>query len=58
MQHYAAFHQGLHCLLWLKQPSGTQIHHALENSTLKVHNGQSHTYCINMCGEIYQNAKG
>ena len=33
MQHYAAFHQGLHCLLRLKQPSGTEIHHNLENST-------------------------
>ena len=26
MQHNAAFHQGLHCLLRLKQPSGTEIH--------------------------------
>ena len=33
MQHYAAFHQGLHCLQRLKQPLGTQIHHNLENST-------------------------
>ena len=33
MQHYAAFHQGLHYLLLLKQPSGTEIHHNLENST-------------------------
>ena len=33
MQHNAAFHQGLHCLLWLKQPSGTEIHHNLENSS-------------------------
>ena len=35
MQHYAAFHQGLHCLLRLKQPSasGTEIHHNLETST-------------------------
>ena len=33
MQHNAAFHQGLHCLLRLKQPSGTEIHHNLENST-------------------------
>ena len=29
MQHSAAFHQGLHCLLRLKQPSGTEIHHSL-----------------------------
>ena len=33
MQHNAAFHQGLHCLLRLKQFSGTEIHHNLENST-------------------------
>ena len=33
LQHKAAFHQGLHCLLRLKQPSGIEIHHNLENST-------------------------
>ena len=33
MQHNAAFHQGLHCLLRLKQSSETKIHHNLENST-------------------------
>ena len=33
MQLNAAFHQGLHFLLRLKQPSGTEIHHNLENST-------------------------
>ena len=33
MQHNAAFHQGLHCLLRLKQPSGAEIHRNLENST-------------------------
>ena len=33
MKHNAAFHQGLHCFLRLKQPSGTEIHHNLENST-------------------------
>ena len=27
MQHNAAFHQGLHCLLRLKQTSGTKIYH-------------------------------
>ena len=63
MQHYAAFHQGLHCLLRLKQPSGTEIHHNsyrifLPLVTLKVHNGQFHTYCINIYGEIHQNTKG
>ena len=62
MQHYAAFHQGLHCLLRLKQPSETEIHHHLETSTydtLKVKMGNpTHTYCINMYGKIHQNAKG
>ena len=33
MQRDAAFHQGLHCLLRLKRPSGTEIHHNLETST-------------------------
>ena len=33
MQHYAAFYQGMHYLLRLKQPSGTEIHHNLDNST-------------------------
>ena len=33
MQHHAIFHQGLHCLLILTQPPGTEIHHNLENST-------------------------
>ena len=35
MQHNAAFHLGLHCLLRLKQPSGTElnVHHNLQNST-------------------------
>ena len=27
MQHNAAFHQGLHCLLRSKEPSGTEMHH-------------------------------
>ena len=33
MQHHAAFHQVLHCLLRLKHPSGTEVHHNLENPT-------------------------
>ena len=33
MQHDAAFHQGLHCLLRLKQHSVTEIYHNLENFT-------------------------
>ena len=33
MQHNAAFHQCLHCLPRLKQPSGTEMYHNLETST-------------------------
>ena len=33
MQHNAAFHQDLHCLLRLKQSSGTEIHYNLDIST-------------------------
>ena len=33
MQHDAAFHQCLYCLLRLKQLSGTDIHNSLEIST-------------------------
>ena len=32
MQHNAAFHQGLHGLLRLKELSPTELHHNLENS--------------------------
>ena len=61
MQHNAAIHQGLHCLVRLKQASATIIHRNLETFTcdpLKVHNGQSYTYSINMYGTIHQNTKG
>ena len=61
MQHTTAFNQGLHFLL-IKQQSGTQDRdYNLETSTcdpLKVQNGQSHNYCINMCGKIHRNTKG
>ena len=30
MPHYAAFHQGLHCLLRQNQSSGKEIQHCLE----------------------------
>ena len=51
MQHNAAFHQGLHHLLSLKQLLRTEIHHNLENSTcdpLKYTMGSPHTYCFDM----------
>ena len=56
MQYYAAFYQGLHCVLGLKQQSGTEIYKTLED--LKIHNGQSHTYWIIMLGILQQNTKG
>ena len=31
MQHNTAPHQGLHCLLRFKKPSGTEIHHNFKN---------------------------
>ena len=61
MLHNAAFHQGLYCLLRLKQPSGTELQLDLKSSThdpLKCKNGSSYTYCINMYGKIHQNTKG
>ena len=60
MQHNAAFHQGLHCLLRLNQIRGRK-HIIIENSTcspIKIHNGQPHTFCINMNVKIHQNKKG
>ena len=42
----AEFHQGVHCL-----------HRNFERQTLKIQNGQFHTYCINMYGIIHQNEK-
>ena len=57
MQHNAAaFHQGLLCLLRLKESSGTE--YIMYLRPLNVHNGQSHTYCINMYRKIYQNTQG
>ena len=49
MQHYAAFHRGLHCLLRLKQPLGTEILNKFKNyicEPFKIHNGLSHVYCV------------
>ena len=37
MQHNAAFHRVLHCLLRLKQASGTEIHHYLEKKSTCDH---------------------
>ena len=56
MQHSAAFHQDLHfAILWGQKYI---IIYKIIPVTLKVHNGQSHTYCINMYGKIQQNTKG
>ena len=49
IQHYAAFHQGLYCLIRLKQHSETEIQHNLE--CYKIQHVQFHIYCINMYGK-------
>ena len=62
MQHNAAFHQGLNCLLQFNQSSWKEIHHYLENSTqgpLKYTMcSPILSYCINVYGKIHQNTKG
>ena len=61
MQHNAAFHQCLHCLLRYIQSSWIEVHNYLEIitcATLKCINGQFHPYCTNMYGKIHQNTKG
>ena len=67
MQHNAAFYQGLHCLLILKQPSGTEKLHNLENFTFDPSKSTTVstilivsecTYCIRMYGKFYRNIKG
>ena len=52
MPHNAASHQGLHCLLRLKQALGTEMHHNLEISSsnpLKYRLGKSYP-CFNVYG--------
>ena len=61
MQHNAAFHQGLHCLLRRKQFSVTRIHHNLENSTYDPlkYTMDSPILIVSICmGKFYQNTKG
>ena len=61
MQHAAAFHQDLHCLLKVKQYLGSEINHNLKNfylCSLKVHNRQVLTYCINIYEKSHQQTKG
>ena len=63
MQHIAAFHQGLHCLLKLKQPklpSGTEIHDNSANLpvTLKCAQWAVPNLLYQYIWEIHQNTKG
>ena len=54
MQQYAAFHQGLYCLLKLKQPSRTEKHHNLETSThdpLKYNSGNHILFVLIFMGK-------
>ena len=60
IQHNAAFHQCLHCLLGLRQPSRTEMYHNLENSTcdpLKYTVG-SPILLYQYVWKIHQNTKG
>ena len=61
MEHHAAFHLGQHCLLRLKQHSGTKIHHNLEVFTChplkyKIDNS---IFFVSICmGKSTKNSKG
>ena len=60
MQHHAAFHQGLHCLLRLKQRSKSEIHHYLKNPTcdpLKYTMGSPILIVSREQGKIHPNTK-
>ena len=54
MQHNAAFHQGLHCLLRLRQLSGTEVHHNSTCDPLKYTMGSPVFNCINIRDENSQ----
>ena len=61
MQHNAAFHQGLHCLLRKIQSSGTEIPNYLNISTcdpLKIYNEESRPYSMYRYEKVYQKTKG
>ena len=52
ISHKMAFHQGLHCLLRLKQSSGTEIsfYRNLDQQPLEIQNGLFHSHSINITG--------
>ena len=55
MPHNAASHQGLHCLLRLKQSLGTKMHHNLKNlssNPLRYRMGKSYP-SFNVYGRIH-----
>ena len=55
MSHYAAFHQGPHCLLRQKQSSGKEMQFCFEIITCDpfIYNGPSQVYCIKPDGRIH-----
>ena len=55
LQPNAAINQGLHCLLRLKQPLVTEIHHILDNVTCDPLKYTMDNF--NMFGKIHQNTK-
>ena len=58
MQHNAAFHQGQHCLLRLKQSPGTKMHYNLEKSTYDPLKYTMGSPILLIYRKIHQNAKG
>ena len=60
MQHNAAFHLGLHCLLKLKRSPDKKDNILLNFDLipLDMYNGLSHVYCIKPEGRIYKYTKG
>ena len=56
MQHNAAFHQGLHCLLILKDSSEIEMYHNSENSTCDpVKNAMGSRYLLYLIQFIWEN---
>ena len=55
MQHNAAFHKGLHCLLWLKKLTDKNIIFKNYNrAPLDMYNGLSEIYCNKPEGRYVQ----
>ena len=58
MPHYAIFRLGLHCLLRLKQPLGTEKHHMYYLGLIKVINGTKRTVRYLLYQHVYTISMG